>query len=663
MCKDTIYNNLIQEIPFCFLKINDGECNAINNINSVLSRNLEKSSEKMAIKLISALNFEAPNYYVGIPCKSCDLQAYEICQKFITNKNSSYYSANCLINHNYDLTLEILSKTLTKRNVILVVNEKMSKNVSKLAKFNIYPNNIIVISHKYAFETDYEKVKNKVREFGDNSVVLCMCGSLGRVLAYEWFRYNPSLSCLDLGSFFDPILNGKSYLYHSNTDRFCELCNNDPIARDTEIMKFAEGKLEKECRYFSNPKEAMSYLNNNISKVLKNYENILYNHPTAENYRIDMEQIYNIFFNDNHSPSFLSEFDVKANIIKKESKKNFDNEKLKVYKVMNKSELYIKCVELYNQRNLEDLSLAAELYLNYFGFEEDDKVLKVKFYLGFSLFSSNKNKAQEIFEDLYNNKCCSEDEFFIKCNLDMLYPKNANKVPQIVHLIYFKERELQKYHYQCVKSMLKHLQNYEFRLYNDIEPEDNLYWKLLKQESRIQVIKRERPTEYDGFKIGYVQYAADITRLEVLYEYGGIYMDLDMFIFKNFESIIGNSDFVISEENSEKSNNLINSILISKPKNKYIKLWLESFKTGLRMEKWAYHISVYNKKILEENKHFMLKYNIKILNSACFLKHKWFEQHKFANLEEHISDEMYGLHLFDTILHNTLKDNVFFDKE
>jgi len=135
--------------------------------------------------------------------------------------------------------------------------------------------------------------------------------------------------------------------------------------------------------------------------------------------------------------------------------------------------------------------------------------------------------------------------------------------------------------------------DYKITIYNKKEPIGNPFWDELKQTVRIEKITV--PEYYDGLKLNHFQYKADVVRLELLYKHGGVYLDIDMLILKNFEHVINTEkDFIISYE-GEKSGGLINAFIACKPGNEFVKIWLESFKTGLRMENWAYHIRDGNK--------------------------------------------------------------------
>lgn len=626
---EIIYKKLINNEPFCFIRLNDGECSAIKNYNSVLARGLETSDINMSNKLKQCLTFEKENYFVGLPCKLCYPDLDNFINNIINKNNKHFINANCLINNNYDKTFKIFTENLKNRNIVIITNDEMVKNINKLNNINIFVNKVITVSSKNAFCNSYEKIKNCWKEIDNCSVVISLCGPLGRIISKELFEKNDTLTCLELGSFFDPILNNKSYLYHTKTLKYCQECTNQIEYNDTEIMKYInEENFYKECIYLDSFDKYKTYFND--EKIIKkNLKNIIFNYP--DNYTI-------------------------LKIL---------NENFYKYRNLKKKDLYSKCNYLYNVKNILELKEACETYLCYFKELKEEETFTIKFYYAFSLFNINKDLSIKIFEELYNEKNLSQNiKTYTEYNLKNLYTKNTNLIPKIIHLIYFKGRELKIYNYVCLLSMLKFMPSYKIYIHNDIEPKDNIYWQKIKnisleKDSKIEIIKTKKPVKFDGLDITYLQYAADIKRLELLYKYGGIYLDFDMLIFKNFENLIKDGDIFISYEHS-KNNGYINSIIISKKNNEYIKKWLESFKIGLRFDTWAYHINQQKKNLLENNNHYIIKYNIKFFKSEYFLNFKWEEKNKFINISDNINENMYGLHLFETINGGILENNSFF---
>lgn len=896
-----LYDNLERGEPFCFIKLNDGEISALMNFNSSLSRGDELSSLKMSNKIKECLEYDNKNYFIGLPCSLCYNEYYNEAKKYISSKYSfqnNILNANILINTNIDSTIDILMKTMKNKQIVIVTNETNAKNINKLEALNIVPYKIVCVSDKYAFNNDYERVKDECKNFNNNDIVICLCGPLGRILSYEWFKQNNTLTCLELGSLFDPLLRNKAYLYHTGTHKYCSECFPSNDADDCKLLSLCQEKLEKECYYFSNEPNNFIFYNYNFKKIRKNNdirlekepndlfllrlktlcdekertnnknnvlveltdghklfevnyiqpkENnkpfyIVYHIATVNDKWMDLTtKSYNnllnsgILFEENlkqviisylgeeeniqlfkdiwkhpkvnvinngndcklyeypainlikdvcrkedcnilyfHCKGQLHEKDVindwiefleyfnierwkyclnklidydvvGCNYYGRTEEKNYrpnpypftlnerhfsgnfwwckssyintleplkynkedryepefwllSNEYAKIwsyyvasidfskkerprltrdiyvdlenlefnfylennYKQYSKNELFNICERSYHLNKLSRLSKASEVYLSLFETIEDEQVNKVKFFNGFSYFFKDKNKAKKQFKLLYNSSSVSDEyRFYAKCNLEMIYKKNDNKIPKIIHLIYLKGIDFMDFHYGCVKSMIKNMPDYKIIIYNDVEPVNNKYWNDIKNYVTIQHI--EPPNTFDDYPLKYIQYKADVIRLELLYEHGGIYLDLDMLIIKNFDNIFNTGkDFYISEE-GEKGEGLINSFLACKPKNGFIKKWLESFKIGLRMDNWAYHIRESNKMLLDNNKHYFIKYNIEIIESKYFFPFKWSDKEKFININENLNDDIYGVHLYETILCDILQNNKYFD--
>jgi len=643
-----LYENLDQGIPFCFMKMNDGECAVMDNpLNSgvVVSRGDQSSSELLSQKLIEALNWQQENYFVGLPCGSCALHHRNIAKKHILdperniNDDKTFINANVLINSNVNRTLDSLKKNLSnKPSIVIVTNSQLAGNIDKLVEFGITPSKTIIVQDRNAFEPDYPVIKDECLNFPDNTYVLCMCGPLGRVLCYEWFKNNPTFTCLELGSLFDPILKNRSYSYHQGTLPFCSECFSS--------------KLEHMA--FSNMIQNYYHLQNEVFYFNSVYEYLNF-------YSYDIKKIYMVL-------RFRFKDDLNNDLYKRwiHDLNNILGQFVRKYKKMTKNGMYNEIVHLFHIHNSYELDYLSKLYLEYFGQFSETNTRNVKFYHGMANLDIDSSKSILVFEELLKDKQLDNDRrLFIESKLKNLYSKNNFELPKIIHLIYFKEKDLCAYHLRCIESIIRHMPDYKIIIHNDIEPLDNEYWNKLKEYSQIEIVKRDRPREFDGFDLHFVQYQADVARLEILYEYGGIYLDLDVLIVKNFEDIFkSNHDFYICKEGKDTENQesgLINSFLAAKPKNEFLRIWLDNFKTGLRMENWAYHIRETNQTLIKDNPHYTIKYGVCVLDHEYFFPFTWYDRHAFTNKNEIIfDDKTYGIHLFDTILHGVLLQNEFF---
>ena len=334
------------------------------------------------------------------------------------------------------------------------------------------------------------------------------------------------------------------------------------------------------------------------------------------------------------------------------------------YKNMNKSELYKAVRSAFYNGQTKIFEIISKLYLEYFGKLDENDTRQVFFYDAIAKKNVDRDYSIQIMETLLNQGSKLEEGLKVQIEKELkeLYLKSpVDSIPKIIHLLYFGETEFHSYHYKCITSMINAMPNHKIVIYNKVEPSGNAYWDHLKTFSCVHIEKIEPPTSFDGFELKHFQYKADVVRIEKLYEHGGIYLDIDMLIFKNFEAIFETGhDFYISKENSD-GEGLINAFIASKPKNEFLKIWLDSFKTGLRMNVWAYHIRDSNALLLKENPHYYLKYNIGILNAQEFFSIPWSNTTAFATLCDETPRDpgVYGVHLFETILHHTLIGNPY----
>lgn len=360
-------------------------------------------------------------------------------------------------------------------------------------------------------------------------------------------------------------------------------------------------------------------------------------------------------------------------------------------KYMNRNQML---QEIHNQyhyhKDHEKLVAIADMYLDYFPRFNKRDTNYVRFYRACANFVLNPATAIQQFEEIVDtpspspsnapngvNDSESELPDFIKdssiANLGMLYPADpCSHIPKIIHLLYFGETEFYNFHHRCILSMMLYMPEYEIRIYNTREPPaENQYWQDIRNHKRVHIIKMTPPEYYDGFELKHFQYKADVVRLELLYEHGGIYLDIDMLIVRPFHEVFESGhSFYISEErqgaNGRGSGPLINAFLAAKPKNGFIKSWLNEFKSGLRLGIWAHHIRDSNKQLLEQHPHYIHKYRIRVLDWKLFMPIHWQDTEIFI-LSETVPygfpAESYGTHLWETILGDIMRKNEFLHKQ
>lgn len=329
-------------------------------------------------------------------------------------------------------------------------------------------------------------------------------------------------------------------------------------------------------------------------------------------------------------------------------KKEFTND---IAMTMNKNDIHKEISSLCksNRPDIQQkISVLADTYLKYFSMLMDnEEYYEMKYYK--ALVSINEMETL-VSERHVPSNVKEKALTFLK----NIYKKSDVSIPKIVHLIYINQRPLKSFNYKCINSILRNMPDYQVWIHNDIEP-DTDEWRIIKQNEYVHIKSIERVKEFDGFPISHVQYEADIIRMNILYEYGGIYLDTDVYMVKNITDLLDGHSFYIAKETED---NMINCVIISEPNNEFIKVWLSNFATGFRVGNWGWHIRDLPKMILEKNPHYINKYNIKVLEYENFCPIHWTQGHILSDPNFKVTEKMYGIHLFETILGNSLDKSV-----
>ena len=136
-------------------------------------------------------------------------------------------------------------------------------------------------------------------------------------------------------------------------------------------------------------------------------------------------------------------------------------------------------------------------------------------------------------------------------------------IPKIIHYCWFGPKPLPKVVKQCVATWHKHMPDYEYMLWN----EDNS--------------PMEHPFVKSAYEAKKYAFVADYVRFWALYNYGGVYLDTDMYVLKSFDDLLSD-DFFAGWETADKSviscgviGASINSSLVLQIVNRYDDLLYE----------------------------------------------------------------------------------------
>ncbi len=220
-------------------------------------------------------------------------------------------------------------------------------------------------------------------------------------------------------------------------------------------------------------------------------------------------------------------------------------------------------------------------------------------------------------------------------------------IPDIIHFIYLKGYEFGLHHYIAIKSADIVMKWSTIYLYNDIEPENNIWWNLTKKIESVKIIKIHPPTVINKNIITYKQHIADLMRLEILKLFGGVYFDLDMLTHKDFSNLLSqinmSNQLMMCKETDTRINN---AMIACVPDCDFIAHWLNEYYTSYGnedLDTWG------GLSVMKPFELLQLFPNTIILDTPTFLPFDYFHTDFFKNNNNSISfDNSFGIHLWDT---------------
>lgn len=149
-------------------------------------------------------------------------------------------------------------------------------------------------------------------------------------------------------------------------------------------------------------------------------------------------------------------------------------------------------------------------------------------------------------------------------------------IPNQLHYVHLSRggREWKLHHFLSVKSAYIRSGVEKIYLWVDDEPEGE-WWDKTKE---LVIIKKiEPPTEIFGKPITQQAHKSDVIRLQVLLEYGGIYVDTDTIFVKSFKYLLSNK-FVLGQQNIKGCEGFCPAVILSEKNSLFGQYWLAGFK-------------------------------------------------------------------------------------
>lgn len=166
-------------------------------------------------------------------------------------------------------------------------------------------------------------------------------------------------------------------------------------------------------------------------------------------------------------------------------------------------------------------------------------------------------------------------------------------IPTIVHLCFgmtpdFGGKPWSLIHYACVRSMVERIRPREIRFYYTYEP-SGAWWELTRP--LVTLVRIEPPTAIFGNPLIHPAHRADVVRLEKLIEHGGIYLDCDVLVMRDFDALLDHQ-CVLGLQGEGEHLGLCNGVILAEPNARFLRRWREtyrSFRSRGKDDYWSEH--------------------------------------------------------------------------
>lgn len=220
-------------------------------------------------------------------------------------------------------------------------------------------------------------------------------------------------------------------------------------------------------------------------------------------------------------------------------------------------------------------------------------------------------------------------------------------IPNNLHYVHLSNegRQWKLHHYLSVKSAYVRGGFAEINMWVDIEPTGQ-WWDKTKSMVTLHYI--EPPTEIFGVEITQPAHKSDVLRLQILLEYGGVYVDTDTIFVKTFQGLLNNK-FVLGQQNINGSEGLCPAVILSEKNSIFGQYWLAGFKDSFKggppgSPTWCTHSVHYPLQLARQ-----IPEELTIVNHRAFFWPLYHQDHiEWMFLENHNFPDAYSHHLWES---------------
>ena len=230
-----------------------------------------------------------------------------------------------------------------------------------------------------------------------------------------------------------------------------------------------------------------------------------------------------------------------------------------------------------------------------------------------------------------------------------------SRIPKVLHYTFgmapdFGGKPWSLVHHVCLKSAIERLRPDNVFFYYEFEP-TGPWWKLSRP--LVTMVPIKAPRAIFGRPLVHFAHRSDVVRLQKLIEHGGIYLDADVLVQRDFDELLGHSA-VLGQEGEW---GLANAVILAEPQSAFLRRWLDqykSFRSRGQDEFWAEHGVTLPLKLARDYPD-----EITVLSHQAFYWPLWTDSHLkwiFASTQEIPVGGSYANHLWQSCSWRYLED-------
>jgi hypothetical protein len=228
----------------------------------------------------------------------------------------------------------------------------------------------------------------------------------------------------------------------------------------------------------------------------------------------------------------------------------------------------------------------------------------------------------------------------------------------------FIDKPFSFYNYLCILSAKVTNPTYEITIFYKHRPQNIHFDKLASFCNLVQLDQNppftpEQNSSLDKVGFAYYEHWCDLMRLYILYNYGGIYLDVDVVCTKPFDTLLPHKMVMGQEQVRHKDIpykkviiGLCNAVILCEPQSPFIKKWIDEYFIEYKSNWWDYNSIQVPQLIAKKNPKL-----IYVQPYTSFFKFSY-DCEGYLNLLEYNSDitNCYCIHLWTSMFANFLKD-------